>query len=638
MATAAIIDLISNSTANVDSTDSAKSYAGDSNDFENVFKSVKETYSKKEETSSSAANTDNKNNQAVNDKQQTSNDEENNVKDKKDLSNDDVKGKSEKTDNKVEDKTDNKTSKNEKTDTKQTKEPENEVEPKIEVEPEVKADTAIDPLQNTPQTQVQNTADISNNIGAANNQDIPVENIITMLPENSGVQIVAPVNNPNGNNVAPAQTDKIQIEPAQTVQNQPVVAQSEQPPAEQSQTEQVQTAQSQTSQSQVVQQDFAVDLSNLKNLDEIIKNNSNDSNGLKVQPQTQQVLSDLKINQPDASLQTQTIQISQPNTQAQQSSEPIATAVLDETNSQIQTPVIEVNASILTSNSNVDNSSKAENDKQNTKDILDKTVLTQDAINKTNAKVMNVEAQNSSNLNSNNFSNKQNAQEQVVKLSLENNSSSNMSNADLSHIADAPIQAVFDKTLDNVQIPAQTASTQNASVQHPKELNQTDILSQINNQLDIKKIQGEGTTKVNIILKPENLGRINLELVNSKEGLTAQITTNNAQVKELLDKNLDSLKDSIGSQGVTVNSVKVKVEETQKQSNDMSSFDNRQSNAGHQEFSNNTQGQNQNNFSSGGKNNENITNTVETETEADTEIEDSPSIEYSHTGQVDYKV
>jgi flagellar hook-length control protein FliK len=70
-----------------------------------------------------------------------------------------------------------------------------------------------------------------------------------------------------------------------------------------------------------------------------------------------------------------------------------------------------------------------------------------------------------------------------------------------------------------------------------------------------------------MILKPESLGRITLELVNSKEGLTAKMMTESSQVKELLDKSLDGLKNTLSSQGINVNNVEVKVSQLDNSSN-----------------------------------------------------------------------
>lgn len=205
-------------------------------------------------------------------------------------------------------------------------------------------------------------------------------------------------------------------------------------------------------------------------------------------------------------------------------------------------------------------------DKQVLKDTLNKSSLTQEMLEKTDAKVVSVQTQSSSsnqnsnsNSNSSNLLNQQNAQEQAVKLSLES------SNSSLQGTADSLGQTVsFDKTLQSTQIQPQSQP------QTAPELSKSDILSQIHTKLT--NLQDEGSSKVTIILRPENLGKIHLELVNSKEGLTAQMTTDNAQVKELLDKSLDGLRETLSSQGVNVNNVSVKVSETQKQDT-MFSFD-----------------------------------------------------------------
>lgn len=405
--------------------------------------------------------------------------------------------------------------------------------------------------------------------------------------------------------------------------------------------------------SQIVQNDFNVDLSNLTgNLGESTENKSNN-----VKAQTQQALPEVKINMQEVSSEVQAPETLQPKIQQQQIS--AETIILKETN--IQAPVIEAKADIIASsinNSSLTNKGNSKWGLGNGEQINSNgTSITQEVLDKTNAQVINVEASNLSNQDSSNTNssqdnvlNKQNAQEQAVKLELENNSSkitqSDKQGIDLTDTADANIQTSAD-TMENTQAatPVTQAGPQATNVQTltaqaaqtPKELSQSDILSQINDQLDIKKLQEEGTTKVNIVLKPENLGKINLELVNSKEGLTARMTTDNAQVKELLTKSLDSLKDSLSNQGVNINNVTVKVEETQKQPNDMFSFDDGQPQGENQEFSNNAHKQNQGEFFFDEKSERTIAGSdTKINTETDMEIEEvsvSPNLT-----KVDYKV
>lgn len=256
------------------------------------------------------------------------------------------------------------------------------------------------------------------------------------------------------------------------------------------------------------------------------------------------------------------------NTQIQDAST-TSVIIQDDSQANEQMPVIATN--LATANKSIVNQNNKDND---IKDITVKNPLTQEIIDKTNAKVVNLESSGSKSSNSDLLS-KQSPQEQLVKLSLNSDNKTEGANTLLTNIADTSIQTTFDKTLNNIQNQA------------PKELSKTDILSQIHNQLD-KFGQEEGTTKVTIVLKPENLGRIQLELVNSKEGLTAKMTTDNAQVKQLLDKNLDSLKDTIGTQGVNVSNVSVKLENTQNQSNEQFAYEEHQE-KNNQQQSNNPQ-------------------------------------------------
>lgn len=290
--------------------------------------------------------------------------------------------------------------------------------------------------------------------------------------------------------------------------------------------------------------------------------------------------------------------------------------------------------------------------KQETKDTTDKNNLTQDVLAKTNAKITNIESSGMSGSNADTSQAKQDTQDQIMRLSVEANSKntkpepvattvSTAPSPDLASVAaDTNVQNNFAKTLDNVQAQTQTQTTAQANT--TKELSQNEILSQINSKLT--NLKEEGITKVNIVLQPEHLGKINLELVNSKEGLTAQITTNNAQVKEMLDKTIDTLKDNLSNQGVNVNSVTVKVEETQKQpTGDMFSFENQSEQNDQQQSGNaNHTNQGQNAFD------EEVDNVISANFEADGDItQESAGLEpaaekvvslASSMGKVDYKV
>ena len=459
-------------------------------------------------------------------------------------------------------------------------------------------DPQVNQQPNQPVTNQQDTTaktddtkktDVNSNIN--NNVALPIENIVASL------------------------STAIQTEVANTTvnTNQPVAVQNNQAPAE----------------TQALQQDLNIDLTNIT--DNLANKIANATNNIKVQPQTQQALSNVEIN-PQAPQQAKIQTQGQPQAQLQ----PQTAQVTDTTTSQTpapQTPVIEVNTNIIASDVNVVKSLPNENSKQDIQNVLSKTASIQEAIDKTNAKIVTVDTATTpdSNSDSNNLLNKQNAQEQVVKIALENNNGSNKT-PDVSQnvVKEAPLdiaqntQNIQNATLSTHDTTTQTIFTQtlnNAQAQQSKDLDKTDILSQINNQLNTKQIQTGETTKVNIILQPENLGKITLELINSKEGLTAKMTTDNEQVKELLSKHLDNLKDTLSNQGVNVSNITVKVEETQKQSNNQSAFENWQAKQGNQEFSNNAQNKGENGFQDDFFSDEQTGNTAAADADADADID-----------------
>ena len=213
------------------------------------------------------------------------------------------------------------------------------------------------------------------------------------------------------------------------------------------------------------------------------------------------------------------------------------------------------------------------------------------------------------------------ASEQIIKFSVDDTSTTNVSTN--------PAESFMNK-LDAKLGSALKGSQQNNI------LNKNDIMSQLNTKFN-DMLQG-GQNKVSMILQPENLGKVSVEIVNSKDGIVAKMTTENQQVKELLDKNMEALRSNLSSQGVNVNNIKVEC--TNESSNNAMNFEREQFN--------------QSNFSNpNGQNHQThreqysqtvYTNTTygsaEEYTEDTTEnnvIDKNDSI-IKHNGKVDYKV
>lgn len=70
-------------------------------------------------------------------------------------------------------------------------------------------------------------------------------------------------------------------------------------------------------------------------------------------------------------------------------------------------------------------------------------------------------------------------------------------------------------------------------------------------------------SKLNMVLNPGSLGKLNLQLMNTKDGLIAQFTVTTQEARDILMKGLDGLKESLLAQGVNIDNVTVKLEESE---------------------------------------------------------------------------
>ena len=104
------------------------------------------------------------------------------------------------------------------------------------------------------------------------------------------------------------------------------------------------------------------------------------------------------------------------------------------------------------------------------------------------------------------------------------------------------------------EVSAQTTKPVNSGNVTPSK-----IIEQISKQLENLNTG----SKVNIVLNPESLGKVSVQLINTNEGLSAQFTVASQDARNLIMKGLDGLKDTLASNGVSVDNVTVKLNETQ---------------------------------------------------------------------------
>lgn len=286
----------------------------------------------------------------------------------------------------------------------------------------------------------------------------------------------------------------------------------------------------------------------------------------------------------------------------------ILTELLDTSNTGIE----EVDSSLQIKVAN--NIAIDKNTEKEPRDLKETSPLLQTMLNELDAEVTS----SSQNTGSNLF-NQQNASEQVVKLSIE--PLTKTEGSDFSNVIN---QDGLKTNLDKPQLN---------TLQSPvKELNKTDIMNQITDKVSV--VKAGSNEKIEIILKPENLGKVNVEIQSIKGVISATLIAENKQVKELLEKNIETLRNNLSSQGLNLNNLSVKVEEPNK-----SAFNNFNFGQGQFDAETNSQHQNpQKAYKSDYNDSMGLDSSVLGTDEgivSTTEFKDDNSL---HAGMVDYKV
>ena len=213
--------------------------------------------------------------------------------------------------------------------------------------------------------------------------------------------------------------------------------------------------------------------------------------------------------------------------------------------SNAQNEILNINLDELSieSGTNIQNLS-VNNDIEN-KDIEGKKLdelIDEDILSDLNIEEVNVEVDSNTDDGGTDLLNSQTAEEQGIKLHLQSNSD---------------FVELFTNSTSETKI-SQTASNTNTL-----QTNSDNILEQISRQMENLK----NNSKVNIVLNPESIGKVNIQLINTKEGLSAQMTVANQEARDLLMKNINGLKETLLGHGVNVDNVSVKLENTQNTEN-----------------------------------------------------------------------
>ena len=193
----------------------------------------------------------------------------------------------------------------------------------------------------------------------------------------------------------------------------------------------------------------------------------------------------------------------------------------------------EVTTEEVQSNSETQTTSKevSKETEQSLEDIIDEDQLKE-------LKIESIEAETSDSTGEDDIMQNQTPEEQGVKAMLQ-------ADADF---AEVKTEAKPAQTVQNTTKPTSSS-----------EVTSNKIIEQITKQME-GMYNG---SKVNMVLNPESLGKVSIQLINTKEGLSAQFTVATQEARNLIMKGLDGLKDTLMSHGVSVDNVSVKINDAQ---------------------------------------------------------------------------
>lgn len=218
-----------------------------------------------------------------------------------------------------------------------------------------------------------------------------------------------------------------------------------------------------------------------------------------------------------------------------QSEPEVETQTDDLTNNNIDSFLedFEVTTEEVQSNSETQTTSKevSKETEQSLEDIIDEDQLKE-------LKIESIEAETSDSTGEDDIMQNQTPEEQGVKAMLQ-------ADADF---AEVKTDAKPAQTVQNTTKPTSSS-----------EVTSNKIIEQITKQME-GMYNG---SKVNMVLIPESLGKVSIQLINTKEGLSAQFTVATQEARNLIMKGLDGLKDTLMSHGVSVDNVSVKINDAQ---------------------------------------------------------------------------
>jgi len=139
--------------------------------------------------------------------------------------------------------------------------------------------------------------------------------------------------------------------------------------------------------------------------------------------------------------------------------------------------------------------------------------------------------------------------DEVAKLAI------GESNA-LNPITSAHGSVTYDSTGTNAIIKNVASLMKSTQAQNTTTPSMEDILNQVGNK--ITQLKDSSNQKLTMVLRPNDLGRLSIELTQNQNGLITQIMAQNDDVRAYIERNIDSLRQQLTEAGVNVNSIQIK--------------------------------------------------------------------------------
>lgn len=129
-------------------------------------------------------------------------------------------------------------------------------------------------------------------------------------------------------------------------------------------------------------------------------------------------------------------------------------------------------------------------------------------------------------------------------------------------------QAVGDIKVNMINNQTQV---QKSELSMPQPVRTTEVINQVVEQA--KVVIGQDKSEMVIHLKPDHLGKLELKVVTEQGIVAAKFIAESNQVKEIIETNMQLLKDSLEKQGLSIDNISVQVgQEKQKEFREQSSY------------------------------------------------------------------